>query len=340
MAVAIIGAGNFGTVIANIIANNGVPTYLWMRDEELLGDIRKHSENRRYLPGTKLSKNLIFTSDASTAVRASELVILCIPSASFRDIARVVGAHFRPHSYAVSTTKGVELEGFKLMSQILHEELPMCSVGVLSGPNLAVEIAAGLYAGTVIASEDESLCEYVQKSLSSSSFRVYSSSDVYGVELGGTLKNIYAIICGIASGLKVGQNALAMVITRSLTEMGRFAEAIGANPYTFLGLSGVGDLVATCTSPDSRNYQLGYQVAAGHSLDQALKNTGKLAEGVNTVKAVYNRKCELNLYMPLVDALYRVLFDQAPLDDIIAGLMTAEQTVDVEFINRSRETSN
>lgn len=339
MAVAVIGAGNFGTVIANIIATNGVPTYLWMRDEELLGDIRLYKENRRYLPGTKLSDNLIFTSDASTAVRASELVILSVPSSSFRDIARVVGAHFRPHSFAVSTTKGVELEGFKMMSQILHEELPMCSVGVLSGPNLAVEIASGLYAGTVIASEDEALCEYVQKCLSSASFRVYSSSDVYGVELGGTLKNIYAIICGIASGLKVGQNALAMVITRSLAEMGRFAEAIGANPYTFLGLSGVGDLVATCTSPDSRNFQLGYQIASGLSLD-ASEKMGKLAEGVNTVKAVFARKGELNLYMPLADALYRVLFDRASLDNIIAGLMTAEQTVDVEFVNRPREISS
>lgn len=339
MAVAVIGAGNFGTVLANIFASNGMSTYLWMRDEALLADMRKHRENRSYLPGTKLDENIIFTTDMSTAVRGSELVIVSIPSRSFREVARLVGAHFRPHSYAVSATKGVEPDGFKLMSEILEEELPQASIGVLSGPNLAVEIASGLYAGTVVASKDESLCSFVQEHLSSGSFRVYSSTDVYGVELGGALKNVYAIICGMASAMQVGQNALSMVITRSLAEMGRFAEAVGANPYTFLGLAGVGDLVATCTSPNSRNFQLGFQIGSGHSLDDALTNMGKLAEGVNTVKAVYDKVSSMNLYMPLATGLYRVLFNKESLDQIISGLMSGDQTVDVEFVNRPPETN-
>ena len=217
------------------------------------------------------------------------------------------------------------------MSEILAEELPPGSIGVLSGPNLAEEIAEGKFAGTVIASGDAQLRQLVQEKLSSSTFRVYSSDDVYGVELGGALKNIYAIICGLATTLGVGQNAISLVITRSLVEMSRFAEAMNANPYTFLGLAGVGDLVATCTSPHSRNYQLGVHLASGLSLDQAMVRLGKLAEGVNTLKAVYERKEKMELYMPLVDALYRVIVCDENIQTAIVELMTAEQKDDVDF---------
>ncbi len=331
MAVVVVGAGNFGTVLANIVASNDTRAYLWLRDRVQYDDIRSSNENRRYLPGHSLHPNVVPTMDLPKAVKSSKLILMTLPSSSFRSVARDVGRSMSQDSYVVSGTKGVETESFKLMSEVLQEELPPCSVGVLSGPNLAEEIAEHKFAGTVIASSDADLVKHVQDKLSSPTFRVYSSEDVFGVELGGALKNIYAIICGIAAGLDVGQNAVSMVITRSLVEMSRFAQAIGANPYTFLGLAGVGDLVATCTSPHSRNFQLGNRIASGMTLEEAMEQLGKLAEGVNTLKAVYQRKEKMDLYMPLVDALYRVIFKGEGMQEAIHSLMVSEQKIDVGF---------
>ena len=261
MQAAIVGAGNFGTAVANIVAGNGVPTQLWMRDLEQLSEIRTHGENRRYLPGHPLARLIEPTSDLLGAVRSSDVVFVTVPSASFREVASELRAVLRAGTCVISATKGIEADGFKLMSQILEELLPEARIGVISGPNLAEEMADGRFSGTVVASRDDGLRSTVQEILKSPTFRVYSSTDVYGVELGGALKNIYAIVAGLATTLDIGQNALAMLITRSLAEMGRFAVALGANPFTFLGLAGVGDLFATCTSPLSRNFQLGARLA-------------------------------------------------------------------------------
>lgn len=334
MSVAVVGAGNFGTVIANIVAGNGIHTKLWMRDENQLEEIQKHHENRRYLPGHRIHSNVVPTTDLEFAMNTSSMVVVTVPSSSFREVAQLLGVHVRTGTYAISATKGIEQDTFKLMSEILREELPPCSIGVLSGPNLAEEIAMGKFAGTVVASDDAALRTDVQQKLSNRSFRVYSSADTYGVELAGALKNIYAIICGIATALEVGQNTVSLVITRGLVEMSRFAEAMHGSAFTFLGLAGVGDLVATCTSPHSRNFQLGYQIAKGLTLDEAMLKLGKLAEGVNTLHAVYHRKHKLNVYMPLVDALYRVLIDGAQIDITIEELMNSEQRDDVEFAMR------
>ena len=331
MRVAVIGAGNFGTVIANIVAQNGCETLLWLRDEQQLQDMLRTRENQRYLPGHPLADRVQPTSDLEFATAKSELVFVTVPSASFRQVAEAMSEFVTPGTGVISGTKGVEVTSFRLMSQIVREAIPHATVGVLSGPNLAEEIAAGQFAGTVIASEDEKLVEAVQQYLQSSRFRVYGNSDVYGVELGGALKNIYAIICGMATTLKVGQNALAMVMTRSLTEMNRFAQSMGANPMTFLGLSGVGDLIATCTSSHSRNFKLGSELAGGLTLDQAQEKLGKLAEGVNTLEVVYRKKEELGVYMPLVDGAYRVLFGDENIQKVIGELMTSQQQPDVEL---------
>lgn len=332
MRVAVLGAGNFGTVIANILARNGCDTYLWLRDEEQLRDMLREGENRRYLPGHKLAAGVQPTSDLDLAVSLSELLFITVPSSSFREVANAMARYVAPGAYVISGTKGVESTSFRLMSQIVKDEITQGTVGVLSGPNLAEEIAAGQFAGTVIASEDEQLVSTVQEHLQSSRFRVYGNSDVYGVELGGALKNIYAIICGMATTLQVGQNALAMVITRSLAEMNRFAQSMGANGITFLGLSGVGDLIATCTSPHSRNFQLGSELAKGLKLEEAQEKLGKLAEGVNTLEVVYQKKEELSVYMPLADGAYRVLFRNENILAVIGELMTSQQQPDVELI--------
>lgn len=331
MHVAIIGAGNFGTAVANIVAGNGTPTYLWMRDEQQLSDILEHGENRRYLAGHPLDPNITPTTDLALAAGDSEILFVTVPSASFRSVSQDLAKHVKAGTFVISATKGVEASGFKLMSQIFEEELPTCEIGVVSGPNLAEEMADGQFTGTVIACRDQGWCTRIHDLLHSETFRVYSSADVYGVELGGALKNVYAIICGIASGLGVGENTVSMVITRSLAEMSRFAVSLGANPFTFLGLSGVGDLVATCTSPLSRNYQLGFKLAQGMSLEEAMDALGKLAEGVNTLRVVHAKRDELDVYMPLVEALYRALFEGEPIGEVISSLMNSEKQVDVEF---------
>ena len=331
MRAAIVGAGNFGTAIANIAASNGVHVRLCVRDPKQLADIRAHGENRRYLRGHPLASGIEPTADLGDAVATSDVVFVTVPSASFREAAVELAGPLRPGTYVISATKGIEA-GFRLMSQILEEATPANPIGVISGPNLAEEMADGRFTGTVVASRDEGLRTTVREILTSPTFRVYSSTDVYGVELGGALKNIYAIVCGMATELKVGQNALAMLVTRSLAEMGRFAVSLGANPFTFLGLAGVGDLFATCTSPFSRNFQLGLKLARGASLDDAMDDLGKLAEGVNTVRVVHEKSEQLGVYMPLADALHRLLFDGAELGSIIFGLMTSEQRVDVEFV--------
>ena len=330
MRAAIVGAGNFGTAIANIVAGNGAPVRLWMRDQAQLADIRANGENRRYLPGHPLAPLVEPTADLPHAVGDCDMAFVTVPSASFAAVAAELRAVTRPSVAVISGTKGIA-DGFELMSQLLERTLPEARIGVISGPNLAEEMAAGRNTGTVVASRHEDLRASVQEVLTSPTFRVYASTDVYGVELGGALKNIYAIVCGIATALDVGQNALAMLVTRSLAEMCRFAAALGANPFTFLGLAGVGDLFATCTSPLSRNFQLGAKLAAGVTLETAMEELGKLAEGVNTVRVVCAKSRELEVYMPLADALHRLLFGGEDLRCIIAGLMSSEQRMDVEF---------
>lgn len=331
MQVAVIGGGNFGTAVANIIGRNGHQTWLWMRDPEQVADTQAHRENRRYLPGHPLPPAVTPTDDLAQAVAGSEILFVSVPSSAFRLVARQLAPLVEPGTALVSLTKGIEGDGFHLMSEILAQEIPGCPVGALSGPNLAEEIAQGQFSGTVIASPDATLRDKVLTVLKSETFRVYPNPDLYGVELGGALKNIYAIVCGMASALKVGQNTVGMLITRSLAEMSRFAVKQGANPFTFLGLAGVGDLLVTCTSPLSRNYRLGALIGQGLTLEEATEQLGKLAEGVNTLKVVRERSQALDIYMPLVEGLYRVLREGQPLGVIVHELMTGAQNVDVEF---------
>jgi len=331
MQVGIIGGGNFGTAIGNIIANNGFRTQLWMRDAVQAADTQAARENQRYLPGHPLADLVTPTADLAQAVHGSSAVFVSVPSAAFRPVAEQLRGLLDEQTALISVTKGIEADGFRLMSQILAQVTGSVHTGALSGPNLAEEIAGGQYTGTVIASQDAQVCQLVQQLLHSETFRVYANNDVYGVELAGALKNIYAIICGLASALGVGQNTVGMLITRSLAEMSRFAVSMGANPFTFLGLAGVGDLLVTCTSPLSRNFRLGALVGGGASLAQAMDDMGKLAEGVNTLKVVRSKAVELDVYMPLVEGLHRILFDGANIGQVISELMTGSQGVDVEF---------
>ncbi|MEC8485213.1 MAG: NAD(P)H-dependent glycerol-3-phosphate dehydrogenase, partial [Pseudomonadota bacterium] len=236
-----------------------------------------------------------------------------------------------PNQVLISTTKGFNPNRFELMSDILKRNGVTERIGVLSGPNLAKEIAAGHLTGSVIASDDDALRTTVIELLKSRTFRVYENRDSTGVELAGALKNIYAIVCGLAKAMKVGENTMAMIMTRSLAEMSRFAVHFGANPMTFLGLAGMGDLIATCTSPLSRNYRVGFALGSGEELEKAIGAIGEVAEGVNTLKMVVEEADKHGLYMPLASGLYKLIFDNASLDSLIGSMMTGEQKWDVEF---------
>lgn len=337
LTVAVLGGGSFGTAVANIIAANGHITYLWMRDHQVAAQCQQDRQNAQYLPEAKLADGLEVTADISTAVANADLVFVSIPSHSFREVTQVIRPHLKSEAIVVSTAKGIEPQGFTLMSQILEQELPGQRIGVLSGPNFAKEIIRQQQTGTVIASEDENVIRCVQHTLRSETFRVYANRDRYGVELGGALKNIYAIICGMAAALGAGQNTQAMLLTRSLAEMGRLANYLGADPMTFLGLAGVGDLILTCTSSLSRNYRVGYALGQGTPLDEVVNGLGQVAEGVNTLRQVKQKADELGVYMPLVSGLYGVLFEGKKIADVARGLMLGEHNFDVEYIGRKHE---
>lgn len=329
--VAVLGGGSFGTIIANMIAANGHNVVLWMRDKTNAHQCILTRENQRYLPGYILDPSLKFSSDLAIAVKDADIVFFSIPSKGFRDIARQVKHFLSPQTIVISTAKGIEAETFKLMSEILDDELQGARVGVISGPNLAKEIAKKAITATVVASDDKSLCRNVQALLGSCYFRVYANSDRFGVELAGALKNIYAIAAGMSGALGMGQNTISVLITRSLAEMSRFAAKLGANPMTFLGLSGVGDLFVTCTSPLSRNYQVGYALGEGLSIEEAIDKVGQVAEGINTTKILTEKAKELGIYMPLANALYQTMFNHRPVNEVLSSLMLAEQSDDVEF---------
>ena len=329
--VTVMGGGSFGTVIANIIANNGYFVKFWMRSEDMASEINNENLNSFYLPGYELNNSILATSSMVDAVSETSLIFLAVPSSSFRSVAEEVIRFAPPSVPLISTTKGIEEGSFRLMSQILLEIDPRARVGVLSGPNLAKEIAGNQYSGTVIASDDKGVRSMVMDVLKSEFFRVYANDDMYGVELGGSLKNVYAVIAGIAAELGMGHNTNSLIVTRGLAEMARFGCELGADPMTFLGLSGVGDLVVTCSSPMSRNFRFGSLLGTGLSYRQAEDSVGQVVEGINTLKVVYERAKELNIHMPLAEGLYQIVFNGEAVESIIPSLMSGEHAMDVEF---------
>ena len=329
--VTVLGGGSFGTAMANTAARNGCDTMIWIRDESTAKEINEFHVNKRYLPDFTLEESLKAESNLEKAVRDRDIILVAIPSHSFRNVLRQIKPFISAQA-VISLTKGVEANTFSFMSDIIRDELPEVPYGVLSGPNLAKEIMAGMPAGTVIASDSELVRYAVQQALHSALFRVFASDDMHGVELGGALKNIYAVAMGMAAAYKVGENTKSMILTRALAEMSRFAVKLGANPLTFLGLSGVGDLFATCNSPLSRNYQVGFALGCGKTLEQATKELGQTAEGINTIVQVNARAKELDVYMPITTALYEVIYEGAPPLNIAVSLMKNGHRSDVEFV--------
>tara|TARA_B100000497_G_scaffold75201_1_gene84209 strand:+ start:1015 stop:2043 length:1029 start_codon:yes stop_codon:yes gene_type:complete len=331
--VAVLGGGSFGTVLANIAASNGNNVALWVRDSDQALRINSEGANSTYHPELQLSSNIAASEILEDVIKDSDIVLIATPSVIFENIVKRITPMLETGAYLISCTKGIKLDPFRSMTDIIsmNVDINRNHVGVLSGPNLAREIADKKVAGTVIASSSKELITSVKNALSSESFKVYSSNDIQGVELAGALKNIYAIICGMADALGVGENAVGLILTRSMAEMSRFAVAKGANPITFLGLAGMGDLVATCTSNLSRNFQLGAHLGAGLSLDMAKEKVGQVAEGVRTLTVIKQESSKLNIKMPLVDSLHDIIYKKSSPDTLIDDLVNNPHEVDVEF---------
>ena len=328
--VAVLGGGSFGTVLANLAASNGYNVSLWVRDSDQALRINSEGANTSYHPELKLSENIVASDNLNEVLENAEIIFIATPSIVFENIVDRISEFINPDSFIISCTKGILEDPYRSLSEIISSKLSN-KIGVLSGPNLAKEIAENKLAGTVIASSDEDLLIAVKSILSSKHFKIYSSKDMQGVELAGALKNIYAVICGMAESLEVGENAIGLILTRSMAEMSRFAVAKGANPITFLGLSGMGDLVATCMSNLSRNYQLGFNIGSGMTLLEAKNKVGQVAEGLRTLEIVRNESSRLDIKMPLVESMYNIIYKEALPESIIDDLLNNPHEVDVEF---------
>ena len=321
---AVIGAGAWGTALANVLAANGHRVTLWAREPDVVEAVNQRRENRRFLPGVCVARGVVATGDIDDALGGAELVIYVAPSHALREVAASGAKAVRDDAVLVVASKGIERESLEIMSDVVADTLPAHAVVALSGPTFAAEVANGQPTAVVAASTDLAAAELVQRALSSEVFRVYTHDDVVGVELGGALKNVMAVATGIADGLGLGFNSRAALITRGLAEMTRLGVALGANQATFAGLAGLGDLVLTCTGALSRNRALGIEIGKGSTLEHALAGKDSVAEGVlNTISARALAERE-GVDMPIVHAVHRILFENQPPRRAIAELMRRE----------------
>lgn len=318
--VAVIGAGSWGTTVAALAARN-TETTLWARRDELATGIDRTHVNEEYLPGFVLPTSLRATADLKAAVSQADVVVMGVPSQGFRSTLAELAPYVRPWVPVVSLAKGLE-QGTRLrMTQIIEQELPGHPVGVLTGPNLAKEILAGDAAASVLALADAHVANALQPLFAGELFRVYTHHDVIGCELGGVLKNVMAIASGMADGLGTGDNTRATVITRGLNEMIQFGVALGGEMPTFAGLAGMGDLIATCISRQSRNRYVGEQLGKGRAIDEIILEMHMVAEGVKTSKVVYEMAAELGVEMPIAQEVYAACHEGRSAAEAYRGLL-------------------
>ncbi|MBP6914243.1 NAD(P)-dependent glycerol-3-phosphate dehydrogenase, partial [Candidatus Parcubacteria bacterium] len=307
----ILGDGAWGTTLAILLSENGHNVSVWSAFPEHLREIDKKRENKKYLAGIKIPKNIIFEKDLNKAIEKSDWIIFAIPSKFFREVAKKVkqtNISLRGKVF-VNVAKGLEQKTLKRMTEVLKDELGNVQVAVLSGPTIAIEVAKKMPAIVVAASKDKKIAKKMQEMFSNDYFRVYTSNDVVGVEISGPLKNIIAVVAGISDGLGFGANTKAAILTRGIVEIQRLGQKLGAKRKTFSGIAGLGDLSTTCISPESRNRTFGERIARGESLDTILKTTDGVIEGVTTSEAVYQLSKKYKVDMPLVERVYQMIYE-------------------------------
>ena len=312
MKIGVIGAGAWGTALANHLAEKGFDVDLWAFEAEVCADILEARENKLFLPGFRLSQNIRPSNDLDRVAAGKDLLLLVMPSHVFRSVAVNLVHHPAERTYIVSASKGIENETHLTMSGILQQILPPrlhSQITVLSGPSFAREVAQKIPTAVTVAAHNPEVARQVQSAFAAQYFRVYTSYDVIGVELGGAVKNVMAIAAGISDGLGLGFNTRAALITRGITEIQRLGRRLGADSKTFMGLAGIGDLVLTCTGTLSRNWTLGHKLGQGMKLDTILSERRSVAEGVKTTKSVYNLSRKIGVEMPIAEQIYRILYE-------------------------------
>jgi glycerol-3-phosphate dehydrogenase (NAD(P)+) len=317
----VVGSGSWGTAIAAMLARRE-PTLLWSRSSELAEAINRTHRNERYLPGLDLPAGLRATADAAELAAGASMVLVAVPSHGFRAVLEELAPHLEPHVAVVSLTKGIEAETNQRMTEIVAEVLPRNPAGVLTGPNLAREIAEGQPAASVVALSDQHLAELAQESLHGPTYRVYTSSDVVGCEIAGAAKNVMAVAAGMSDGLGFGENTRAALITRGLAELGRIGTALGGQPLTFGGLAGVGDLVATCTSEQSRNRSVGFAIGSGQPLEAVLSSMHMVAEGVRAAGPLLGLAKAVGVEMPITEQVAAIVEGATTPAEALVALMT------------------
>lgn len=320
----VVGAGAWGTALANLLAENGHETVLWAFEPDVAESVNAHHENRRFLSGIALHPGLRATTEIERACAGAELVLFAPPSHVLRQVAAQASRAVPEGAMLVVATKGIERERFALMTDVVEQEIPGRPIVALSGPSFALEVAQHLPTAIVAASTDAAAAKATQQALSTSAFRVYTQRDVVGVELGGALKNVMAVATGIADGLQLGFNARAALITRGLAEMTRLGVKLGADPMTFMGLAGMGDLVLTCTGSLSRNRSVGLEIGRGATLAEVLQGRETVAEGVVTTESAKALAEHEGVEMPIVNAVFKVLFEKQPARWALVELMTRD----------------
>ncbi|PWW05565.1 glycerol-3-phosphate dehydrogenase (NAD(P)+) [Paenibacillus cellulosilyticus] len=333
---AVLVAGSWGTALAMVLSENGFEVTLWTRTEAQAAEVNGKHRNDKYLPDCPLPESMTATTSMEQALAGAEVVLFTAPSSAMRDVARQAAPFLSPNALVIHATKGFEAETLKRMITVLSEELgrPEDSLCVLSGPSHAEEVAKQQPTTVVVASADQNRAEQAQDSFINSYFRVYTNPDVVGVEVGGAIKNIIAIGAGMTDGLGFGDNAKAALLTRGLAEISRLGTAMGANPLTFAGLAGVGDLVVTCNSKHSRNWRAGHKLAQGIPLAEVLEQMGMVVEGVKTTKAARYLSQKYDVEMPIADQLYSVLFEGVEPTTAVNRLMGRGRTHESEQVAR------
>ncbi len=322
MRIAIIGGGSWGTALGHVWAEGGHEAVVLVRNAARAQEISEERRNERYLPGLSLSSRLRAGYDAATVLDGAEVVVLAVPCRHMRGVLVELAPALPDRPVLICAGKGIEGESLARMSEVMVETIPSARVGVISGPSFAREVVLGKPTAVVLASADKDLAEWLRHGLATETFRVYSSADVVGVELGGALKNVVALAAGVCDGMELGDNARAALITRGLAEISRLGQALGARPATFMGLSGMGDLVLTCTGDLSRNRQVGLRLGRGEKLEAILGSMHMVAEGVYTTRAVCGLAVKLSLDMPIALALNRVLAGETDPGRMVLELMT------------------
>ncbi|NLW57105.1 MAG: NAD(P)-dependent glycerol-3-phosphate dehydrogenase [Firmicutes bacterium] len=334
MKIGVVGAGGWGTAQAKLLVENGHQVILWAYEPETVQEINELHTNQRFLPGVNLPEDLVASQDPEEVVSGAELIVFVVPSQWLRSTAKLFADLLSPNVIIVNASKGFDHQSLNLLSQVLKEELgvPDQQLVVLSGPNHSEEVGRQIPSATVVASPELSVTEIVQEAYISPYFRVYTSLDRLGVEIGGALKNIYAIAAGICEGLNYGDNTKAALVTRALAEMRRLGEVMGAQPVTFSGLSGLGDLYVTAASRHSRNAWAGREIGKGRTLEEILSSTPMVVEGVPTTKAAYELSKRFQVELPIIEKMYQILYSGYHPRQAVEELMTRKRRHETESI--------